>query len=119
MDRLVESVPNFSEGISASTLVALGDALASVSGSWLLDHTADADHHRSVFSVAGDPVAITAALERSVAVAIERIDMRQHRGQHPRIGAVDVVPFIPLGASTMADCVEMAHQFGGLLVERF
>jgi glutamate formiminotransferase len=118
MEQPVESVPNFSEGRSTITLDALATALGSGSGAWLLDRTADPDHDRSVFTVAGGSTGTLSALERAVDVAVERIDMRHHRGQHPRIGAVDVVPFVPLGDSSMAHCVALASRFGRLLVER-
>ena len=119
MERLVESIPNFSEGASDSTLEALEEAIRSSPGAWLLDRTADADHNRSVYTLAGDRDAAMRALHQAIGVAIERIDMRSQRGQHPRIGAVDVVPFVPLGSTSMGDCVEAARRFGADVAEQF
>jgi glutamate formiminotransferase / 5-formyltetrahydrofolate cyclo-ligase len=117
MERLVESIPNFSEGIVNATLEALSTVLRSSPGVWLLDRTADADHNRSVYTMAGDLKPTMDALRAAVAVAIERIDMRQQRGQHPRIGAVDVVPFVPLGSTSMAECVDAAQRFGAAIAD--
>ena len=103
--------------------MAVVDALAGVvtatSGVALLDRTSDADHNRSVLTFAGQADAVETAMEAVVAGAIERIDMRTHRGQHPRLGAVDVVPFVPLGDTTMAECVSLARAFGARIAERF
>ena len=119
LESLVECVPNFSEGAEPATLGAIGEALRGVTGSWLLDSTADPDHGRSVFTVAGYPGRVTLALEAAVEVAIERIDMRAHHGRHPRLGAVDVIPFVPLGDTTMERCVSGARAFAEELAERF
>jgi glutamate formiminotransferase len=119
MESLLESVPNFSEGSRPETLDALADAIRGTAGVWLLDRTADPDHQRSVYSLAGYPGRVMTAVEQAVEVAIERIDMRTHRGSHPRIGAVDVIPFVPLGDSTMAQCIDGARTFGARLADRF
>ncbi len=108
---LVESVPNVSEGRRLDVVERLANALTSVAGVFLLDRTSDASHNRSVFTVAGEHDAVSAGLERLVEQAIADIDMEQHAGEHPRIGAVDVIPFIPLGDTTMAACVELARTF--------
>jgi glutamate formiminotransferase len=102
--RLVECVPNFSEGRRAEVVDALADAVATTPAVQLLDRTSDVDHNRSVLTFAGPAEAVAVAMEAAVEVAIERIDMERHEGQHPRIGAVDVVPFVPLGESTMDEC---------------
>jgi glutamate formiminotransferase len=94
-------------------------AVERVPGAHLLDRTSDASHNRSVFTLAGEPAPILEALERAVAVAVAEIDMDHHSGEHPRIGAVDVVPFIPLAGATMADCIELARTFGAQMAERF
>ena len=91
----------------------------SVPGVHLLDRTSDASHNRSVFTLAGEDGPVREALERLVAAAIHEIDMDVHTGEHPRIGAVDVIPFVPLGATTMDDCVEMARAFGERIATRF
>ena len=109
---LVECVPNFSEGRSVETLDALRAALTSVPGVRLLDVQADPSHNRSVFTVVAPPDAAAEAAFRAVKLAAERIDLRTHRGEHPRMGAADVVPFIPLADVTMDDCVALAKRLG-------
>jgi glutamate formiminotransferase / 5-formyltetrahydrofolate cyclo-ligase len=118
VDELVESIPNFSEGRSASTLEALTAALSGTSGAWLLDRTADTDHNRSVYTLAGGRDGVMEALEHGVGVAVEHIDMRQHSGKHPRIGAVDVIPFVPLGGMSMVESVDQARRFAADIAER-
>ena len=115
---LVESVPNVSEGRRLDVVERLADALTAGDGVFLLDRTSDASHNRSVFTIAGEHDAVTMALERLVEQAIDDIDMARHQGEHPRIGAVDVVPFVPLGSTTMADCVELARAFGARIAGR-
>ena len=106
VSRLVECVPNVSEGRRRDVVDAIASAVETQPGAVLLDRTSDADHNRSVLTFAGEPAAVEAAMEAVAAAAIERIDMRQHQGQHPRLGAVDVVPFVPLGETSMAECVD-------------
>jgi glutamate formiminotransferase len=108
---LVESVPNVSEGRRLDVVDRLADAITSVPGVFLLDRTSDASHNRSVFTLAGEHEAVCDALDRLVGAAIHDIDMDAHEGEHPRIGAVDVIPFIPLGSTTIDDCVEIARSF--------
>jgi glutamate formiminotransferase len=116
---LIESVPNVSEGRRLDVVDRLADAITSVDGVFLLDRTSDASHNRSVFTLAGEHEPVRTALERLVGAAIDAIDMDSHGGEHPRIGAVDVIPFIPLGDTSMDDCVELARSFGADLAERF
>ena len=116
---LIESVPNVSEGRRLDVVDRMADAITAVDGAWLLDRTSDASHNRSVFTIAGEHEAVTGALERLVATAVHDIDMDVHEGEHPRIGAVDVIPFIPLGATSMDDCVALAHAFGERIATRF
>ncbi len=118
-DSFVECVPNISEGTDQDTLDAIAETFERHAGSWLLDRTADPDHGRAVFTLAGYPGRVMEAMEAAVGVAIERIDMNRQVGRHPRIGAVDVVPFVPLGDSTMDQCVAGAQEFGARLAERF
>lgn len=108
-------VPNVSEGRDPLTLEALADAIGSAAGVRLLDRHADPDHHRAVYTFAGPPEAVLAAALAAARVALERIDMRQHHGVHPRLGAVDVVPFVPAGGLPMAVAVGVAHRFGATL----
>lgn len=119
MSHLVECVPNFSEGRRPEVIDALADQVRSTPGAQLLDRSADRDHNRSVLTCAGPPDAVSAAMEATVAVALEKIDMTRHEGQHPRIGAVDVIPFVPLGETTMDECIELARAFGKRIAERF
>jgi glutamate formiminotransferase / 5-formyltetrahydrofolate cyclo-ligase len=116
---LVESVPNFSEGRRPEVVERIAAAVEGVAGAQLLDRTSDASHNRSVLTIAGEAEAVVAAVEAAVAVAIHEIDMEEHAGEHPRIGAVDVVPFVPLAGSSMDDCVALARTFGRRIAERF
>jgi glutamate formiminotransferase len=116
---LVESVPNYSEGRRPEVVDALADAVTATPGVHLLDRTSDASHNRSVLTLAGEADAVTRALEATVEVAIREIDMERHAGEHPRIGAVDVVPFVPLGETTMDQAIARARTFGRGVAERF
>jgi glutamate formiminotransferase / 5-formyltetrahydrofolate cyclo-ligase len=116
---IIESVPNVSEGRRLDVIERLAQAIRSTSGVRLLDHSADPSHNRSVFTLAGDGAAVKAATLALFAVAVEAIDLRQHRGEHPRLGAVDVVPFVPIEDVTMADCVRLAKDVGAAVAERF
>jgi len=109
---LVECVPNFSEGRDPATLEALRLALTGVPGIRLLDVQADASHHRSVFTFVASPEAAVEAAFRAARVARERIDLTRHRGEHPRMGATDVVPFIPVRDVTMETCIGLARALG-------
>jgi glutamate formiminotransferase / 5-formyltetrahydrofolate cyclo-ligase len=116
---LVESVPNYSEGRRLDVVDRLAAAARSVDGAYLLDRTSDASHNRSVLTLAGESDSVERALEATIEAAIELIDMEQHSGEHPRIGAVDVIPFVPLGGTTMDDAIELARSFGARVAERF
>jgi glutamate formiminotransferase len=107
----VEAVPNFSEGRDEATLNALREAIEGVEGAFLLDSSADRDHHRSVYSLAGGPEAVVNALLAAAAVAVERINLIRHQGAHPRIGALDVAPFVPLGETCWDICLSAARTF--------
>ncbi len=119
MTKLVESVPNFSEGQRPEVVDKLAAAIERVPGAHLLDRTSDMSHNRSVLTLAGEPAAVLEALERAVAVAVAEIDMERQSGEHPRIGAVDVVPFVPLAGTSMADCIDLAATFGATVADRF
>ena len=112
VDRLVECVPNFSEGRKAETLERLAQAVESVEGAVVLDTHIDADHNRSVITFVADAEQVVEAAVRVVALAAELIDLRQHKGEHPRLGATDVLPFVPVRGVTMSDCVALAHAAG-------
>jgi glutamate formiminotransferase len=117
--KLVESVPNYSEGRRTDVVDKLAAAVERIPGAFLLDRTSDASHNRSVLTLAGEPAAVLEALQRTVAVAVAEIDMEKQSGEHPRIGAVDVVPFVPLAGATMADCIELSRAFGSQVADRF
>jgi glutamate formiminotransferase len=119
MTRLVECVPNFSEGRDVATVDAIAARVEAVAGVHLLDRTSDRDHNRSVLTFAGPAEAVTSAMEGALEEALARIDMRAHEGQHPRVGAVDVIPFVPLGETTIDECVELARGFGARVAEHF
>jgi len=116
--RFVEVVPNVSEGRRTDVVDRIAAALSGTPGVHLLDRTSDASHNRSVLTLAGSPDAACEALDRMVGVAIAEIDMERQSGEHPRIGAVDVIPFVPLGETTLAECVALARAFGAHLAER-
>src|SRR6185503_17562912 len=107
---LVECVPNFSEGRNAGTIEALRTALTSVPGVTLLDVQTDTAHNRSVFTFVAPPDASVEAALAAMRVATERIDLSRHTGEHPRMGATDVVPFVPVRDATMDDCVALARR---------
>lgn len=112
MPPLVECIPNFSEGRDRAVVEALAAAITSVTGVHLLGSTMDPDHHRSVLTFVGPPEAVREAAWRAIVKATELIDLRQHHGVHPRVGATDVVPFVPLQDSGMDECVRLARQVG-------
>jgi glutamate formiminotransferase len=112
MRSLIECVPNFSEGRDQARIEALASAIASVPETLILDRTSDTDHHRSVITFAGDGEAVLESAVRATALAAELIDLNQHQGVHPRLGALDVLPFVPLGGATLEDCVALAHRAG-------
>ncbi len=108
----IECVPNISEGRDAARLDAIESALRSVRGVFLLDRTSDLDHNRSVFTFVAQSDIIIEAAVRLTAKSAELIDLNRHRGVHPRLGALDVLPFVPLNGATLAQCVALAHQAG-------
>jgi len=112
MSKLVECVPNFSEGRRREVVEEIMQAIASVPGVTLLDSEMDADHNRSVLTFAGEPEPVMEAAFRAVKRGSELIDLNQHRGEHPRMGAADVVPFVPVEGLTLEDCAELARRTG-------
>jgi len=115
---IIESVPNISEGIRTDVVARIADALRAVSGVRVLDVQSDATHNRSVLTLAGDAAGLRQAIPRLVSMTMEAVDLRTHRGEHPRLGAVDVVPFIPIEGATMADCVALARDIGKDVADR-
>jgi glutamate formiminotransferase len=112
MRRLIECVPNFSEGRDPARIDALVAAMSGIPGAWILDRQSDFDHHRSVITLAGEPEAVAAAVLQGVGKAAELIDMTRHSGAHPRIGATDVVPFVPVEGVTLEECTALARSVG-------
>jgi glutamate formiminotransferase/glutamate formiminotransferase/formiminotetrahydrofolate cyclodeaminase len=111
-NRLVECVPNFSEGRKGETVERIARAIESVKGATVLNRHLDADHNRSVITFVAGPDQVVEAALRAVTTAAELIDLREHAGEHPRIGATDVLPFIPVSGVTMDQCIALAHDAG-------
>jgi glutamate formiminotransferase/formiminotetrahydrofolate cyclodeaminase len=109
--KVVECVPNFSEGRDKKIIDALSEAIKSVMGVRLLDVEFDPDHNRSVFTFIGEPQQVKNAALKAAELAVEKIDLTKHEGAHPRMGAVDVVPFIPLHGTTIGECIELSKEF--------
>lgn len=116
---LIECVPNFSEGRNPAVVDELVAAMLAVEGVYLLDREMDRDHNRSVITLAGAPAAVAEAAVRGVGLAAQRIDLRRHQGAHPRLGATDVLPFVPLEGSTLEECVRLAEWAGAEIWTRF
>ena len=116
---IIESIPNVSEGRRPDVIERLAAAVRTTPGARLLDHSSDASHNRSVFTLAGDAASVRAAILALYAVAVDTIDLRTHRGEHPRLGAVDVVPFVPIEGVSMADCVALAKDVAEAVAERY
>ncbi|MDI9371049.1 MAG: glutamate formimidoyltransferase [Synergistaceae bacterium] len=113
--KIIECVPNFSEGRRQDVIEAIVAPFKTTKGCGLLDYRADADHNRLVVSLAGAPEPVQEALLKAASIAVKEIDMNSHQGAHPRIGAVDVIPFTPVSNIAMDECIELSHSFG----ERF
>lgn len=112
MAQIVECVPNFSEGRRKDVVEAIASAVREVQGVRLLDVEMDSSHNRAVLTFIGEPGAVQEAAFRSAAKAVELIDLNVHRGEHPRIGAADVIPFVPISNISMEGCVRIAHELG-------
>ena len=115
---LIESVPNFSDGRRRDVIDAVLGAVRGSGPVVVLDASSDADHNRTVLTLAGAPAAVRAALLALVEACVERIDLRSHRGGHPRMGAVDVIPLVPIRGATMQDCVTLARDIGADIASR-
>src|SRR5580700_4781534 len=119
MKRLIECVPNFSEGRDPAKVDAIVSAMGAVVGVYVLDREMDADHNRCVVTLAGEPDAVAEAALRGVGKALELIDLTTHTGAHPRVGAADVIPFIPIHGVTIEDCVALARRVGKEIWARY
>ena len=118
MPALIECVPNFSEGRDKSKVDAILEAMK-MDGVYLLDREMDADHNRCVITLVGDPVKVAEAAICGVGKAAELIDLTKHTGAHPRLGAADVIPFIPIEGLTLEDCVAIARRVGEEIWKRY
>ncbi|MCX6775585.1 MAG: glutamate formimidoyltransferase [Candidatus Micrarchaeota archaeon] len=112
MDRIVECIPNFSEGKNQEVIDRIVGEIKKVRGVKLLDVESDADHNRSVVTFLGEPEAVAESVFLATKKASELIDLNKHKGEHPRIGATDVIPFVPISNVTMEECVELAKKVG-------
>jgi glutamate formiminotransferase/formiminotetrahydrofolate cyclodeaminase len=110
--QIVECVPNFSEGRRQSVIDAIASAIAAVPGVSVLDVQSDADHNRTVVTFVGSPQAVAEGAYQGIATAAQLIDLNHHRGEHPRVGAADVVPLVPVSGIAMEDCVALARELG-------
>ncbi len=119
MRTVIESVPNISEGRDRARVEEIAAAVRAVPGARLLDVSSDASHNRSVLTLVGDAAGVAAAIRALFEAALPRIDLTKHSGEHPRMGAVDVVPFIPIRGATVEQCVALSRQVGAEIGERF
>ncbi|GHV46153.1 glutamate formiminotransferase [Synergistales bacterium] len=118
MSKLIECVPNFSEGRRQDVIKAIVDSARGVNGVKVLDYSSDADHNRTVLTFMGEAESVKQAAFSICETASKLIDMEKHNGAHPRIGATDVIPFIPVGGVTMEECVALAHSLGRDIADR-
>ncbi len=117
--RIMECVPNFSEGRDLEKIDRIISPLRGRKGVKLLDYSNDEDHNRLVVTVVGEPEALKEAVLDAIGVAVKEIDLNHHQGQHPRMGAVDVVPFIPIKGCTMEDAIELSRSVGAEIADRY
>ena len=119
MRTVIECVPNFSEGRDSARIEEIAAVVRAVPGARVLNVSSDASHNRSVLTFVGDSAAVRAAVLALFEAVVPRVDLTRHRGEHPRMGAVDVVPFIPIRGATVADCVALSRQVGEEIATRF
>ena len=110
MARIIECVPNCSEGRDKEIIEYIADAVRSVPGVALMDYSSDENHNRSVYTIVGDPDQMGEAAFRFAKACVEKIDMTKHHGEHPRMGAVDVIPFTPVKDVSMEECIELSKK---------
>jgi glutamate formiminotransferase len=116
---IIESIPNISEGRRPEVVTSIVNAVGRTPGVRVLDYSSDASHNRSVITLVGDAASLKQGTLALFEAALQHIDLRSHQGEHPRLGAVDVVPFVPIEGVTMADCVGLAKDVGAAVAERF
>jgi glutamate formiminotransferase / 5-formyltetrahydrofolate cyclo-ligase len=117
--QIIEVIPNVSEGRRPDIVEQLAAAIRAIPGARLLDYSSDPSHNRAVFTFVGDRDSVKLATLALFTAALPAIDLREHRGEHPRLGAVDVVPFVPIEGITMEECVALAKEVGAMIAERF
>ncbi len=115
MNKIIETVPNFSEGRDEAVIKQISDCFRNVGEVKLLDVKPDKDHNRTVVTAIGEPEPLKNCLYKAFEIAVEKIDLKKHKGEHPRMGAVDVVPFIPVRNSNMNECIELAKETAGVI----
>jgi len=115
--KLVQCIPNFSEGRRQEVVSSIVEAIESAGSAKVIDYSLDADHNRSVVTIVGDIAAIKSAVLAGASKAVELIDIRKHKGEHPRIGAIDVIPVVPLLGCTMAECIALSYEIGRELAD--
>ena len=118
-NKIVECVPNFSEGRDLDKVEKIVNAFRAKEGVKLLDYSTDKDHNRMVVTVVGEPNALKKAVIEAIGIAVQVIDLNHHKGQHPRMGAVDVVPFIPIRNVSMEEAVKLSKEVGQEVAERY
>ena len=119
MNKIIECVPNFSEGCNLEKIDRIVNAFRAKEGVKLLDYSNDKDHNRMVVTVAGEPEAIKNSVIEAVGIAVKEIDLNRHKGQHPRLGAIDVIPFIPIKGMSIEDADVLAKDTGKILAEKY
>ncbi len=119
MNKIIQCVPNFSEGRDLDKIDQIVSAFRGKEGLKLLDYSNDEDHNRCVVTLVGEPEALKSALVEAVGTAVELIDLNHHEGQHPRMGAVDVIPFIPIKNATMEECIALSKEVASLIYDKF
>jgi glutamate formiminotransferase / 5-formyltetrahydrofolate cyclo-ligase len=119
MKKIIECIPNFSEGRNKEIIEKIMDTLRGKDGVKLLDYSSDSDHNRTVVTFIGEPEAVERAIIKMASVVYENIDMTVHEGGHPRMGALDVVPFVPVSGVSMEECIELANRAGKQIAESF
>ena len=119
MARIIECIPNFSEGRNKVVIEKIMDALRNKDGVKLLDYSSDKDHNRTVVTLVGTPESVEEAILDMAGRVYDNIDMTKHQGEHPRMGALDVVPFVPISEVTMEECIELANRVGKSIGEKF
>ena len=118
MQKIVECVPNFSEGRDKKKMSAIFDAASKARGVKVFELESDKSHNRCLFTIVGPPDAVLNAVFESIKIATKLIDMRTHKGEHPRIGATDVVPFVPVSGVTMRECIDLSNRLGKMVADK-